>query len=466
MPSQGLEFKEDRIATLPPEYRPLISRVTTSSQRRHSSATRANQDRTNADLHLRVQLAFGRGGVVSKLALVPDRRDGMPCELDVKGTHGEFHLTASRDDCYEPIHFEPINFPSLVTVLRQGIEWRGQSSARKTRWVLSGRELYVLAPGNELSGFVSTARLWLNAQHVVLATKRLREDVISALAESGCNKYEVIEDEHSGMPEGWVLFRNVEPTRSVLMRDTRDILNSLCPALQIEPNYVGGVRLERKTWLAGYPPRIRFMGDFTNNFYVNIDSHPAHRASDGAFEAPGWDSEGKHRLCFGDRVETYSLNTMNEAWQPWDAHAFGTEATICGAAICLKQDTRETRILRIPGSNPLIIGQRPGEIFRCSGTGETLLARVSFEPVWAVPINPAHANKRSARIILLNPHEPQTDIYVPLGNSAAKRNLVGWLRAVHDAGYKGLGLDPENESTKILWRQYRAIAKQLQLRMR
>ena len=96
------------------------------------------------------------------------------------------------------------------------------------------------------------------------------------------------------------------------MRDERDVLNVLCPAHEIEPQFIGGIKLERNVWLAGFPPRIRLAGELGNGFQLLIDGQPAQLASDGAFETPGWDNEGEHRLWFGDRAETYALRTMKE----------------------------------------------------------------------------------------------------------------------------------------------------------
>jgi hypothetical protein len=450
----------------PPTYRPTApSAATPPSRPRRPTGSRTAQT-SNADLHLRVQLVFGRGGVVRNLALAPDRCDGMPSEVEVTGTQGELHLTELREDCYEPV-----TLADAGNALTQGIEWRGRDDARKWRWVLGGRELYVLAPGDEfgLHGFVSTARLWLNARHVVLATKRLREEVSAALAEAGCATPEMSDDASSGVPAGWLLFRDVIPIRAVPMRDERDILNALCPAHEIEPHFVGGIRLERNTWLAGYPPRIRFTGEFANGFEVKIDGHLAQRTSDGAFEAPGWDSEGNHRLWFGDQAKTYSLCTMEESWEQWQAHDFGTGTAICGASTC-QLDATLRRQVRVPITNPLLVGARPGEIFCCYVRSdvrcETLLAMVSFEPVWALPLDAAHVDKQSARIVLLHSNEPQNDVRVPTGNRTATRKLAAWSAAIREAGCKGLRIAKEDDQSKVLWKRYRAVAKQLRRKMR
>lgn len=450
----------------PPTYRPTAPSATTTPSRARVETGSRTTPTTNGDLRLRVQLVFGRGGIVRNLALAPDRRDGMPSEIEATGTQGELHLTELREDCYEPVALSDAG-----NALLQGIEWRGRGDARRWRWVLGGRELYVLAPGDEfgLHGFVSTARLWLNARHVVLATTRLREEVLTALAEAGCGTPEVSDSTNSGVPSGWLLFRDVTPTRAVPMRDDRDILNSLRPAHEIEPHFVGGIRLERNTWLAGFPPRIRFTGEFANGFQVKIDGHLAQAASDGAFEAMGWDSEGEHRLWFGDRAETYSLWKMDEAWEHWPAHDFGTGAAICGAGTSQLDATRRRQV-RVPVSNLLLIGALPGEIFHCQSRSdvrcETILTMVSFMPVWALPLDPAHADKESARILLFHASEPLTDIQMPMGNRAATHKLRVWISAIREAGCKGLALAPADEQTKALWRRYRVMAKKLRRRMR
>jgi hypothetical protein len=309
----------------------------------------------------------------------------------------------------------------------------------------------------------------LNARHVVLATARLREAVLAALTDAGCAAPEVNEDSMPGVPPGWLLFRDVTPTRAVAMRDADDILNLLCPAHEIEPHFVGGIRLERNSWLAGFPPRIRFTGELGNGVQVLIDGQPAQLAIDGAFEAPGWDAEGEHRLWFGDRVETYSLRTMDESWDGWHAYDFGTGATICGAGIN-QIDAARRRHVRVPATNPLLVGARPGEVFCCHGRhdvrSEIILAMVPFVPVWALPFDSAHADKRSARIMLLHSAEPVADMGMATRNRTASRALSVWISAIRDAGCKGLALGVDDEETKALWRRYGDVAKRLRKRIR
>jgi hypothetical protein len=202
---------------------------------------------------------------------------------------------------------------------------------------------------------------------------------------------------------------------------------------------------------------------------VLIDGQPALLASDGAFEAPGWDAEGEHRLWFGGRAETYSLCTMGEAWEHRHAHDFGTGAAICGASTH-RTDGARWRQVRIPAANPLLVGAQPGEIFCCQARqdvrSETILAMVPFTPVWALPIDPVHADKHSARLVPLDSLEPVPAVKQSNRNRRVNDAVWRWVTVVNDAGRKQLALSAESDEAKGLWRRYRAVAKQLWRRMR
>jgi hypothetical protein len=418
--------------------------------------------RGEAELHVHLKLKFGRGVVI--LALVPDWRVGMPDEVDITGTQGKFRLVKSSG-CYEDI---PLVDASKL--LRDGVEWRGSGAALRWRWVMGGRELYVLTSGDVggLYPFGSSARLVLKAKHVVLTTMRLRESVEAAMKTAGCSNFTTM-DEAAGIPFGWLLFRDVLPTISVPQFDERNVLNPLCPTHEVDAHFIGGVRLKHRTWLAGYPPRIRFSGQLGDGFKVTIDGQSAQAAIDGSFEAPGWGAEGRHRLEFGQKVVMYAMVRMHEDWDHWNAHDFGTGAMICGAST-RRIDGAGWRQVRIPAANPLLVGARPGEIFYCNPRhdvrSETILAMVPFTPVWALPIDPVHADKRSAHLVLLDLSEPVLAVEHSKGNRRVTRAVRLWVTVINNAGRKQLGLSVESDETKGLWRRYRAVAKQLWRKIR
>ena len=353
-PSQPAE--EAKPETIPPskprDYRPLAPVSPTARPR--ASRTRTNRQPQNMSLELRLQIDFGRDGGVKTLALVPERRDGMPNQIEIEG---------SRYDEWNDNYYDAVPAENLGDCLRQNVELRGCSGTRSWRWVLSRRDLHVLASG-DVSGlyqFGSVPCLVLDADHAVLAAISLRGDVEAALAAAGCSNFTALDETTPGVPGGWLLFRDVKPTRAVRRRDEAHILNALCPLRDIAPRYVGGIRLTRRTWLAGFPPRIRFTGELEESFCVMIDGHPAQRAPDGAFEATGWDAVGQHDLWFGDGRETFALETIDENWERWHAHDFGTGTAICGGSIHHVAGARWQQV-RVPVSNPLLVGARPGEV--------------------------------------------------------------------------------------------------------
>lgn len=448
-----------------PAYRPLAPVAAAVPTRTPRSTTAPSSPTNTADLGLRLQLRFGRAGDV-KLNLVADRREHMPDEVEVSLTQGKLLLTRHQEDCYEPV-----SLPEASIVLHDGVEWRGRSGASQFRWILTRRELHVLAEG-DVSGlypFGSTARLQLNARHVVLAALPLRDDVQAALSEVGCTTLEMFDETAPGVPTGWLLFRNVIPTRAVPMRDGSDILNALCPLPDVEPHFVGGIHLERDTWLFGHPPQIRLTGDLTG-VEIKLDGQPVIVGSDGSITALNWDAKGEHQLWFGSHTQLYTLRTIEENWQRWPAIDFGMGATICGAAIDSSSRKRGSHQVIVPATNPLLIGATPGDVYYCHRRNDlrlqTYLTCVPFQPVWALPSDPAHADRGSARLLLLRAVAPALPANRKILNQSRRPEMQRWVSVLNSASKKRLRIEPENEDSAALWLRYRVAAKQLRRSLR
>jgi hypothetical protein len=443
-----------------PVYRPLAPIAATIPMRTRSSTSTASASTNNADLRLRLQLLFGRHGDV-KLNLVADRREHMPDEVEVSLTQGKLLLMRHQANSYEPV-----NLSEASSALHDGVEWYGRSDSCHFRWILSRRPLHVLAEG-DVSGlypFGSMARLQLNARHAVLAVLGLRDNVLAALSEVGCTTVEMYDETTSGVPAGWLLFRNVIPTHAVPMRDGTDILNALCPLPNVEPHFVGGVHLERNTWLFGHPPQIRLTGDLSG-VEIKLDGKPAIVDSNGSVSAPDWDEEGDHRLWFGSQTQTYTLRIMEENWQRWPAIDFGMGATICGASIESSYKSRRSYHAIVPATNPLLIGATPGDVYYCRRRNDmrlkTYATCVPFRPVWALPLDPAHADKGRAQIFLLQAVEPALPTRRKNVNQSRRPEIQTWVSVLNSASKKRLRIEPDTEDSATLWRRYRIAAKQL-----
>ena len=203
-------------------------------------------------------------------------------------------------------------------------------------------------------------------------------------------------------------------------------------------------------------------------FQVSIDGLPARRADDGAFEAPvGCRKE--HLLLYADERETFALETIDENWERWHAHDFGTGAAICGGSIHHVAGARWQQV-RVPVRNPLLVGARPGEVFFCMIRGdarcEFVTVLVPFNPVWAMPPDPAFADKRTSRIVLINSAEPIASSEIENTNSGVNHSVRAWISTVRRAGCKQLALATQSDAAKNLWLSYRVLARQLWKKMR
>jgi hypothetical protein len=443
-----------------PTYRPLAPPKASVTAAPPRSRT-ATKPATNVDdLRLRLQLIFGRGGDV-KLNLVADRREQMPDEVVISLAQGKLRLIRHQKDCYEAVSLLEVS-----SALQDGVEWQGSSGSTHFRWMLSRRELHVLAEG-DVSGlyhFGSVARLQLNARHVLIATFSLRDNVLAALSDVGCPTPYIHDETTPGIPAGWLLFRNVIPTKAVPMREGADILNALCPLPEVETHFVGGIHLERSTWLLGYPPRIRLTGDLSS-VEIQLGGQPASIGDDGTVTAEGWDTHGTHRLWLGGQTQNYTLRTIEENWQRWPAYDFGMGATICGASVDSNPSNRLPYQVIVQATNPLLIGATPGEVYYChQRNGMRLPAYVTyvpFLPVWALPLDPAHAKRDSAQILMLDAIEPAVSRNRKDRRQSSSREIETWVSILNSASKKRLRIEPDSEESSTLWQCYRLAAKQL-----
>ncbi len=361
---------------------------------------------------------------------------------------------------------QDVAVPDIGAALRDGAVWCGKGPLARWHWVLGGREFYVLAPGDDIGvcGFVSVPQLLLGAEHVVLATTERRAEVLEALTQAGCGEPLIIDGSVGGVPAGWLVFRGVQPTRPVKRLDDADVLNALRPAAQIYPHFTGGIRLKRRTWLLGRPPRIRFTGDISGEFDVKIDGQSAYMSSEGGFIAPDWDTEGRHSLWFAGHLRRYLLLPGTEQWNAWNAHNFGSGATICGPRV-MPQNQADHHQVRVLVQNPVLIGAMPGQIFRCSVRSDlrnhAQLAFVPFTPVWALPVDDSYVNKRSARVVLAGTLQRVQSAKTKMPSRSGNYGVAAWCAAIRDAGRKGLPVAAEEEGATVVWREYRHAAKQL-----
>jgi len=420
--------------------------------------------RTERAASIELRFRNERGGTVA-VSLLPRRRNGMPAVIDVAGAGLPLMtLSAMRDDWYQDVI--P---PDLGTVLRRGAEWYADTKEGRLRWSLAGRDLYVLGPSDDWSGPVSRPSLVVGDEHAVLCTQELISEVENLLHRS-CGSVPARLTDNDGLPAGWVAYRHVTPAKPLPLGPTPDLLDALRPSPDVQIALRGGIRLRYTQWLAGYPPAIRLYGDAEHAGSLAIDGIGAEVQPDGSFVAQGWDVVGDHLVACAGQTASYSIIQPADDWQPWAAYSFpslaarGSAPGICGALL-VSRDGASRRPLLVPASNPVLLGIKPGQIYRCPIQPDIRLpfcaAFPAFTPKWAIPATPHQADRATARVLLVgNFARPESSEDI-CQKSPSLNDVRQWYAMILDCSRKGLTVEPGDQETAKAWRSCRSLAKRI-----
>jgi len=431
-------------------YRPPVQKPPRSRDKQVEKPESNRAAAAEAVSSIRVRLTFDRLGFCT-FSLLPERTSGLDDEVLVSRDGQETRLLGQE------VWYEDLPFSDAGAELRAGIELKGKlADGRRARWLLTGRDLYVLASHPRATGYVSTDRLALGRSHIVLCVTEIIGTVEAILNEAGCSGYTKI-DETYGIPSGWVALRDVSPAKAIPLDSGIADFYAIKPAPDIEIELEGGLRLRNSIWLAGYAPRVRLLGECNVPVKVLIDGKEAQRSADGSFIAAGFDLVGDHVVyCEGLSCSaSYSIEEPLESWEPWAAHCYGG-AEICGPLVQESSDKAGCRIVTVPMSNPVLLGASPGMIFYCSRrSAARWKGYVPFEPVWALPAHPLTSNKNEASIIQLS------DVPVISVHGRYAKAVLNWSNAILDASRKGLRIANESSRSKDSWSTYKKVARSI-----
>jgi hypothetical protein len=396
---------------------------------------------------IRVRLTLDRFGFCA-ITFLPGRTSELDNEIGVKLSTTSLTLMAQED------WYQDLSFPDTSRFLRDGFVLKGVlSDQRRVRWLLRGRDVYVLAAHARASGFVSAPRLVLGRSDIVLCATELVGAVEAKLKDAGCEGYSRL-DESLGLPQGWSGFRGVSPTRAIALDvGTSDPFYAIKPAADIEMELEGGVWLRNSVWLAGYPPRIKLFGQTSPEMKVLIDGKEAQLTCEGSLVVDGYDLPGPHSVYCEGLSRSYSIEEPPDSWEAWPAYQFGG-AVICGASVQLPPERSGSKAFTVPMSNPLLIGAEPGQIFRCSSRSVAVWRGfVPFDVVWALPAQPLMCNKKIARILQLSDK--------PLMPSHTGTRPLAWCSAILDASRKGLRIEGGSAESAARWAEYKKTARSI-----
>lgn len=428
-------------------YRPPVQKQARPAPTRPVDRTTAHAASPEATLEMRVRLTLDRF-YFCNVTFLPGRTAELNDDVVVKLGTASLQLVAQED------WYQDLSFPEAGRYLRDGFELKGVlSDQRLARWLLKGRDVYVLAFHPRANGFVSATRLLLGRSHVVLCVNNLVGEVETVLKEAGCQGYSKL-DETYGLPDGWAGFRSVSPTNAIAVESgISDPFYAIKPASDIEIEFEAGVRLRNSVWLAGYPPKIKLFGQPGAGIKALIDGKESLPAEDGSLVVDGYGLPGSHSVYCAGVSRSYSIEEPPDSWEAWPAYQFG-EAKICGALVQLPPEEAGRPAFTVPMSNPLLIGAEPGQVFRCSARSVAVWRGfVPFDVVWALPAQPLTCNKKTARILQFadKPLMPRR---------AGTRQLV-WCSAILDASRKGLRIEGGSAESAERWSEYKTTARSI-----
>ena len=454
--------KADKQKKQPTKYQPSIRTLDATKRTRgnNASQTEAITSRVHTfRMHLRVMLGHRNQ---FRISLLPERTKDLEEEIEIRGPDGQIATwPASQDEWYCDV--VPLNFGELLI---NGAVWELSSETQQLRWVLSGREIYVLASSSAgtISGYLPVQRLILFEEHLVLCTKQQEKRVRQALSDAGCSDMGYVSD-RDNLPEGWILFNNVRPTIAVSHDNSAGILNVLRPIHSIEIVLKGGIRLSHISWLNAHPPAISIRGTDSKELSVMIDGNTAYCGETGKYMAEAWNNPGHHVIFCGGVTRSYELvNTSNE-WGFFNAFSYIQNVdnermfNICGPAVLPGSENEYVSLA--PSKNTCIIGTVPGQIAISSmDVGirrDEYLAVADFPIVWVLPSNPLTCSKPNSYVKMISSEEVVKHIEV--GNRKINQNILRWCHAILDASRRQLRVEPATEETKQLWGSYVKTAR-------
>lgn len=443
--------RPEEVDGTPARYRP--PRLVPGKPQKKKSANSLAKDEEPV-LGVRIRCISDRHGFC-RFALLAQRPAGAPAEVEVRQGRRVLRLSEAADDWYE---IADVN--DLSMLIERGTTFSvAEGDDGALSWELRGRDLYVLGALHGVSGSVSTTRLSLDREQIVLCRENEANAVETILAEAGSRGLHAYGPE-SGSPAGWVFFRPVTPSRSIPQVPGDDIRNLIRPVPDIEVVLEGGLWLWGSAWMAGYPPRVHITGEMPAGAGVTIDGELAEESEGRIFCTLNSEHPGTHLVWCDGKTASYSICEPEEGWEQWEAWRF-PRGVVCGA-VALRggaSDGAET-LTSVPTTNPVLIGAKAGEIFGCDARpGKQWSGFVPFPVCWALPMDPLHCDRSLQRVLLVKPVAPDRCVASKSTGRAAPSSVLQWCYAIRNCQRKRLAVSPDDAASERLWKEYAAVAK-------
>lgn len=128
-----------------------------------------------------------------------------------------------------------------------------ESVERKQKFTRIGQPICIMAYRAEIGAYQEVSRISLGQKSLILVHDSIKDKIASLLTEIARPGYLTFNENNcSGIPEGWVLFCNVQVVNIV----QREGLEALAPLHDSSVVLSGGIAISYDTWLTSSPPEI------------------------------------------------------------------------------------------------------------------------------------------------------------------------------------------------------------------
>ncbi len=430
------------VARPPRRYRPRLAQPNRNTAERAATVREQAPDALPAvapaagavaarDADLAVSFGAGGWGVV--LTLLLRRGADLPDQLTAQMGANQFELFAYGDDYYDQ---QPLD--DARAALADGIA-ASASGPPTVRWARGGRILHVFAPHSSVAGFVTSSRIQIGVENVVVCTAELESSVRTFIEETGASSIHAAEG--PGLPDGWICLRGIRPLAPQQRPAPSPVLQPLVPTPDAAITFEGGIPIAATTWLQGRPPRIGLVGQRCEAGQLLIDGIAAHEVS-GTWQAPGWDSIGEHRVSFLTVSRAYSI----AAPQVFQWPSTGAAQAVRGAMVANRFGNPAVAV----DGYDYVIGARPGDIAPVIRG----VAVPEFTPVWAVAGRVRRKLTHVAPMLLGLSATPEN-----LSGRSARPQVRAWCSAIRGVHRDATGWT-KDPGAQELWSLYVARAQQ------
>jgi hypothetical protein len=371
-----------------------------------------------------------------QLSYLPRRPRLFPAVFNAGGRVFE----SSDEGWYDPTIVPRDDGPALA----QGFAWNTVYNGRRLTLHRAESNAIALAPAPYQASFVSRPRLLLNVKCAVLCRDELAGEVatyLSSITDRRCTP-----TNHQTLPLGWSLFLDVQPLRQSPSVPPQLEYIDVETETSIVPT--GGLRVSRRQWLVGAPPRIFISGVRAEHGRSTVDGDIVDIDADG-------------QLIDNNRLAALGTHLITAGRARLNIEIINPDVPIPDADGG-ERSRHQGTFVALPAGRWTLIGASCHEVMHLSRQSNNgVIARTPFSAVWAVNRD---ATAEVKVVCLAVP--PRLPVKLAVGTNITRQHIAEqWVAAVYSSNslYPRIGCLMNASEVQVIkaWRAYAATAHSL-----